>query len=158
MKGKLHFPIMVAVGYAVMIMTQPISLSTPVVAQLATEGHAFAEITGVLDYSHTAFNPVNLILWAALFIATALVVVFTRPPEDEIVGLDNIAFATLTEKKESRDDIEKTPANALNYSRVIGYLLAALCSVYVIYYFATKGIMMDTNFIIFLFFSWNNQM
>jgi len=153
MKGKLHFPIMVAVGYAVMIMTQPLSLSTPVVAQLATPGHAFESITGILNYAQTAFNPVNVVLYAALFIATALVVVFTRPPEDEIVGLDNVAFATLTEKKETAEEIEKTPANKLNYSRVIGYCLAALCTVYVIYYFATKGIMMDTNFIIFLFFT-----
>ena len=153
MKGKLHFPIMVAVGYAVMIMTQPLSLSTPVVAQLATPGHAFESITGILGYAETAFHPVNLIIYAALFVATALVVVFTRPPENEIVGLDNIAFATLSEKKVEKEEIEKTPANKMNYSRIIGYGLAALCTVYVIYYFINNGINMATNFIIFLFFT-----
>lgn len=153
MKGKLHFPIMVAAGYAVMIMTQPLSLSTPVVAQCATPGHVFEEITGVLPYAQTAFNPVNLIIYGALFVATTLMVVFTRPPKDEVVGLDNIAFATLTEKTEKEEVIEDTPANKMNYSRLIGRLLAILCTVYVVYYFATNGINMATNFIIFLFFT-----
>lgn len=153
MNGKLHFPIMVAAGYAVMIMTQPLSLSTPVVAQLATPGHAFESITGILSYAQTAFNPVNLVVYAALFVATALVVVFTRPPENEIVGLDNIAFAALTEKQEEEEVIEDTPANKMNYSRIIGRVLSILCTIYVIYYFINNGINMATNFIIFLFFT-----
>ena len=56
-------------------------------------------------------------------------------------------------ERASKEEIEKTPANKMNYSRIIGYGLAALCTVYVIYYFINNCINMATNFIIFLFFT-----
>ncbi len=151
---RLHFPVMVAAGYGMMIMVQPLSLSTPVVNQLATPGHVLEAVTGVVPAAETAFNPVLLVTYACLFVATILMVVFTRPPEHEIVGLESAEFVSLEEKKAQVIDKSKwTPADRMNNSRILSLILSVLCTIYVVYYFATNGINMTTNFIIFLFFT-----
>lgn len=150
----LHFPVMVAAGYGMMIMVQPLSLSTPVVNLMATPGHFLEDITGVVPASQTAFNPVLLITYACLFVATVLMVIFTRPPEKEIIGLESAEFVSLDEKPAPAVDKSSwTPADKMNNSRILSLILSAICTIYVVYYFATNGINMTTNFIIFLFFT-----
>jgi len=151
---KLHFPVMVASGYAMMIMVQPLSLSTPVVNLLASPGHVLEKITGVVPASQTAFNPVTLICYGLMFIATILLVIFTRPPENEIVGLESApATSKIDPEKEVVAKKDKTPADKMNGSLILGYLFPIMLTVYVVYYFSKNGINMTTNFIIFLFFT-----
>lgn len=150
----LHFPLMVASGYAMMIMVQPLSLSTPVVNLMASPGHFLEEITGVVPAAGTAFNPVGLIAYGIMALVTIVVVVLTRPPKDEIIGLESAPATMLNAaEKVSIPRKEMSPADKMNASKILGYVFPALLTVYVVWYFANNGINMTTNFIIFFFFT-----
>ena len=150
----LHFPVMVAAGYGMMISVQPLSYSTPVVNVLASPGHFLEAVTGVIPANTTAFNPVAVITYSAIFVATALLTIFTRPPENEIVGLEIAESVRFDEAKNEKVDSKSlTPADRMNTSRILILPLSIGCTVYIAYYFATMGFNMTTNFIIFLFFT-----
>ena len=75
---KCHFPMMVAAGYACMVMIQPICPSISAVALLASPDHFLVDKIGVLPVSETAFNPIGLVMVAILFIVTLVITIGTR--------------------------------------------------------------------------------
>lgn len=88
----LHFPMMVAGGYTCMILGQCLGPSATLYSNLATEGSSYAQIVGqTMSVAETCYNPMNIILFTVLAIAFTVIVVFTRPGEDELVELRDVA-------------------------------------------------------------------
>jgi short-chain fatty acids transporter len=141
-----HFPFMVAVGYACMIMIQPICPSTSAVALLASPDHFLVDKIGVLSVSETAFNPVGLFTIGALFVATILIAIFMNPSKDEV-----IEFQGEIEDKHQNKTIEiKTPADRMNNSKITMMLLVLAGIVYIIMHFLNGGAL-TLNLMIFIF-------
>ncbi len=150
----LHLPIMIASGYAMMIMIQPICLSTPVVNYMATQGHALQDITGIVPVTATAFNPVGLVTYALLFLATILIVVFTKPPADEILGLDIAENISLDEKDQTGTPVLKKDASIadrLNNNRILMLFVSLGFTIFICLYFSREGLNLNLFFVIFLF-------
>lgn len=150
----LHFPMMIAAGYSCMILGQCMGPSASVYALLATEGHFLEDKIGVLTQSQTTYNPMNVILWVILAIAFVLIAVFTRPPEHETVEFNSV----LDETSPDYNVTEMiTPADKMNGSRIIMWIVGLAGWIGIISSFATKGIMqsLSVNFIIFLFITIN---
>lgn len=152
----LHFPLMIATGYSTMILGQAWCPSASVYALLATEGHFMQDTLGIMTQAATTYNPVNTALFFILAIATILLGVFTRPPEDEVVmytddGADETAIIEDVEANEI------TPADRMNGSRFLMMIVGIAGLVYIIYSFATKGFIpsLNFNFVIFLFLTLN---
>ncbi|MDC7228457.1 MAG: TIGR00366 family protein [Spirochaetales bacterium] len=144
---KLHFPLMIAAGYACMIMVQPICPSISAVALLATPGHFMADTIGVLPVSETAFNPLGIIMVAILFVVTLIITIKTTPPDEEVVSFTgDIQLNGGKEIEEPRE----TFADKMNNGRIIIAFFAVVGIAYVIYHFVT-GNGLTLNFIIFLF-------
>lgn len=153
MKG-LHFPMMVAAGYTTMILGQCMGLSATVYAMVAGKGHQFENIIGVLPQNLTTYNPMNVILWFVLAIVVMIVSIMTVPPKNEIVEFHgNIADADI----QLEEPEELTPAERMNSSRIIMYVVGVIGIVYAVMSFATKGFLgsLDLNFMIFLFITLN---
>ncbi len=146
---KLHFPLLITVGYACMVMIQPICPSISAVALLATPGHFLADKIGVLPWTTTAFNPVGVVMVGALFLVTILIAVSTRPSENEIVEFEG-EIEMRSEKEEKVD--KPTPADRMNSSRIMMWIVGLACVVYIVLHFAEKGVKdLNLNFIIFIF-------
>lgn len=146
---KLHFPLLITIGYACMVMIQPICPSISAVALLATPGHFLADKIGVLPWTTTAFNPVGVAMVVTLFLVTILIAVGTRPSDSEIVEFEG-DIEPLAEKEETVEN--PTVADKMNGSRVMMLLLGLAALVYIVFHFATKGVKdLNLNFIIFLF-------
>lgn len=144
---KLHFPLMVAAGYATMIMVQPICPSISAVALLASPDHFMVDTIGVLPVSSTAFNPLGLIMVGILFLVTLFVTIKTVPPEDEVVSFEgDINLNNNNGAVESND----TPADKLNNSWIFMGLFSLMGIAYIIYHFIS-GNRLSLNFIIFIF-------
>lgn len=146
---KIHFPLMIAIGYACMLLIQPVCPSISSVALLATPGHFLADKIGVLPFTATAFNPIGVIMAAALFAVTMFVAVKTQPPESEVVE-----FLGDIDSVDSVDDdrsAKPTPADRMNDSRLIMWIIGLASVIYIVYHFATKGADLNLNFIIFIF-------
>ncbi len=146
----LHFPMMVAAGYSTMILGQCMGPSATVYALVAGEGHQFQDLIGVLSQDQTTYNPMNVILWFVLATVVLVVSILTTPPASEIVEFHgNMGEEDILLDEEG----EKTPAEAMNNSRIIMWVVAIVGLVYIAYSFVTKGFLksLDLNFMIFLF-------
>lgn len=153
MKG-LHFPMMIAAGYATMIIGQCMGPSATVYALVAGEGHQFQDLIGILSQDQTTYNTMNVILWFIIAIVVLIVSIMTVPPKNEIVEFHgNIADADLVIEEPE----EMTPAERMNSSKILMYIVGIVGIVYAVMSFATKGFLgsLDLNFMIFLFITLN---
>lgn len=153
----LSFPILLVGGYCTSCLGQCLGPTASVYALLATEGNYMQEtLGGVLTQDVTVYNSVNLIIWSILAVLTIALVVFTRPPKDQIMTLD-------LEPSEAKEDAawmkvdRSTLAGRMNSSRIIMLLIGAGGLVGIVNEFATKGFMgaLSLNFIIFIFLDLN---
>lgn len=151
----LHFPLMIASGYAVMCLGQSLCPAASVYALLATKGHFMEKTLGVMTQDVTTFNPVNVVTWIVLSIFTVVVIAFlTKPSPDEIVEYQsNIEDHTIVVKEED----EKTVAETMNGSKILMIVIGIFGIISIVYSFAKKGFLgsLDFNFIIFMFLTLN---
>jgi short-chain fatty acids transporter len=146
---KLHFPLLITVGYACMVMIQPICPSISAVALLATPGHFLEKKIGVLPWTTTAFNPAGVAVVITLIATTIIITLMTRPSSDEIVEFEG----DIEPQVEKEEKVEKsTVADWMNGSRILMYILGLGAITYIVFHFATKGVNdLNLNFIIFIF-------
>lgn len=151
----LHFPMMVAGGYACMILGQCLGPSATLYSTLATEGSSYAEIVGqTMTVAETCYNPMNVILWVVLAVCFVLLVLFTQPGEDELVELGDIATQADAKPKDYQNhEKPATFAEKMNTCKPIMWIVGALIFIYIIYSFATKGFFgtLNMNMVIFMF-------
>lgn len=151
----LHFPMMVAGGYACMILGQCLGPSATLYSTLATEGSSYAEIVGqTMSVAETCYNPMNVILWVVLAVCFVLLVLFTQPGEGELVELGDIATQADAKPKDYQNhDKTTTFAEKMNTCKPIMWIVGALIFIYIIYSFATKGFFgtLNMNMVIFMF-------
>ena len=146
---KMHFPLLITIGYACMVMIQPVCPSISCVALLATKGHFLESKIGVLPWTTTAFNPTGVAVVATLIVTTIAIALLTRPSESEIVEFEGV----IEPHVEKEEKVEKpTAADRMNGSRILMYVMGLACIVYIVYHFTTKGVAdLNLNFIIFIF-------
>jgi short-chain fatty acids transporter len=149
----LHFPIMIAAGYSTMILGQCWCPSASVYALVASKGHFLEEAIGILSQDLTTYNPINTILFLILAVVTILVGALTKPPANEVIAYKG----ELTETAATVEEVKITAADKMNGSRILMYLVGIAGLVYIVYSFATNGIIksLNFNFVIFLFLTLN---
>lgn len=155
----LHFPMMVAGGYACMILGQCLGPSATLYSNLATEGSSYAEIVGTtMPVSETCYNPMNVILWVVLAVCFVLLVLFTQPGESELVELGDIATQAEAKPKDYQNhDKPTTFAEKMNTCKPIMWIVGAAIFIYIIYSIVTKGFFatLNMNMVIFMFIGIN---
>lgn len=146
----LHFPMMLAAGYTCMIFGQCLGPTASVYAVIATEGHQFADLIGVISQDVSVYNSVNVIIWVILAITFMALAIFTRPPKHELVEFNS-------EVKDNTVDYSvkniETLADRLNASRIIMWAIGLAGIIYIVHSFITLGFMgsLSVTFIILLF-------
>lgn len=152
---NLHFPLMVAAGYSMMILGQCWCPSASVYALVATKGHFLEGKIGVITQDVSVYNPVNTILFFGTFFVILLVTIFTRPPQNEIVEYTGDIASGGGHVVE--EDAESTPAGFMNRSRILMWLIGVTGLVLIIRSFVQKGILpsLNFNFVIFMFMTLN---
>lgn len=146
----MHFPLMLAVIYTCMVFGQCLGPTASVYALLATPDHFMVDQLGVLTQDITVYNPHNVIIWSIFAVILLIIAITTKPPEHEIVELK-----TQLDEEDKNFDVEsrETPADKMNGSKIIMYLIGIGGLVVIVREFATKGFMgaLSMNLIIFLF-------
>ncbi|GAA4223040.1 short-chain fatty acid transporter [Sagittula sp. NFXS13] len=144
-KIKVDYRLLVASAYSGFIVWHG-GLAGSIPLSVATEGHPFADIIGIVPTSDTIFALFNICIVAALFIVVPLVNRAMMPKEEEAVYIDP---ALLEENSYSRPE-NPTPAERLENSVVLSVLVGAGGAAWLIQYFATGG-GLSLNVINFLF-------
>ena len=151
----LHFPLMIAAGYATMVLGQTWCPSASLYALVATKGHFLEKMIGTFSQDITTYNPVNTWLFFILVVTVILLGVYTRPPENEVIMYDpkdSVKAAVVI-----AEDAEVTLADKMNGSRLLMILIGIAGIVVIGDSIMKKGIMksLDFNFVIFMFLTLN---
>lgn len=142
---KVDYRLLVASAYSGFIVWHG-GLAGSIPLSIATEGHPFADLTGIIPTSQTIFSTYNLLIVAALFVVVPLVNRAMMPSEADSVYIDPALLdADDTTKPETR-----TPAEFLETTPVLSMLIGAAGAAWLIQYFAA-GNGLSLNVINFLF-------
>ncbi len=134
---KVHFPLLVACGYAGSIVSmQGISASIPLV--LNTPDHFLQDEIGLIGLDQTIFSWWSISIVITIMIVLPQVMRRLAPADERVVEIP--ADATATESPEDTSSGEAvTPAQKLENARWVTLALAAFGGVYVVRYFLTGG-------------------
>ncbi|PVH28891.1 short-chain fatty acid transporter [Pararhodobacter oceanensis] len=142
---RVDYRLLVASAYSGFIVWHG-GLAGSIPLSIATAGHPFEGITGVVSTSETIFSFYNIAIVVALFIAVPLVNRAMMPREEDSVYIDPALLA----KDEAARAESTTPAERLENSFVLPVLIGAAGLAWLIQYFAA-GNGLSLNVINFLF-------
>lgn len=106
--------------------------------KVAMEGHEFVAIMGVIPVSESILNPFNLGLSALVLVMLPLLAWRLHPPEGEAVCVDPATLEAIGD--DTPDERERTPAGALESSRIPNLCLGALGMWWLVLEFRAKGL------------------
>jgi short-chain fatty acids transporter len=115
---------------------------------IATEGHPFQDLIGVISTNETIFATSTLIIVAALFIVLPITNRMLMPAKEETITVDPELF------NETAATLEKeamTPADKLENSMILSIIVAVLGIVFLFSYFAKNGFALNLDIVNFLF-------
>ncbi len=142
---KVDYRLLVASAYSGFIVWHG-GLAGSIPLSIATEGHPFADLTGIIPTSQTIFSTYNLVIVAALFVVVPLVNRAMMPSEADSVYID----PALLDADDTAKPDTRTPAEFLETTPVLSMLIGAAGAAWLIQYFAT-GNGLSLNVINFLF-------
>ncbi|WP_342560189.1 short-chain fatty acid transporter [Psychrobacillus sp. FSL W7-1457] len=145
---NVDYRLLIASAYSGFIIWHG-GLAGSIPLSIATEGHPFADIMGVVPTSETLFTPYNLIIVIALFISVPLLNRWMMPSKEDTFSIDP---ALLEEEKIEEKSTEKpTPAQRLEGSYILTGLIGLLGLVYLVNHFVTKGFDLNLNIVNLIF-------
>ena len=115
---------------------------------IATEGHPFQDLIGVISTNETIFATSTLIIVAALFIILPIANRMLMPSKEETITVDPEVF------NETAVALEKeamTPADRLENSMVLSIVVAVLGIAFLFSYFVKNGFALNLDIVNFLF-------
>ncbi|EIT86283.1 hypothetical protein A374_06776 [Fictibacillus macauensis ZFHKF-1] len=132
-----------------------LSGSVPLVA--ATPGNPLEKTAGLLPLSSTIFTGYNLFITLALLVVLPIMTRLMMPTGKEVIGIDPklLAQEELASAAVPTPMVEgkRTFATAMEHSRLLSVIIAALGYAYIIYSILQNGFKVDINTVNLLFFT-----
>lgn len=150
----VDYPLLIAAAYSGFLIWHA-GLSGSIPLALATGGPALATQTGgaVIDpisTSLTIFSSYNLVIVGVILVTLPFLLTLMHPKGDNVKSVDPSVFVEEpAPAMKNRKDM--TPAEKMENSKVINYILAALGFVFIIFYFIDKGFDLNLNIVNFIF-------
>ncbi|MCG3087100.1 short-chain fatty acid transporter [Sporosarcina cyprini] len=116
---------------------------------IATEGHPFENMMGVVSTSETIFSTYNLVIVGLLFVTVPLLNRFMMPKREDTVTVDP---ELLNEEIIVEEEEKPTPASRMENSYILSMLIGALGVIYLIQHFIGKGFDLNLNIVNLIFF------
>ena len=160
-KLMIHYPLIAAAAYTGQ-MVWHVGPSTSAGLLSATKGHVFEKIFGIIPITESVFTPyaIMIAIMLCLFVIPITMWMMTPKDPDECVGIDGYLGAEVVEAEMAAEEQAKQDsgtesrggfADMLENSAIISYLVGIAGVVYIIYYFATKGVSLNLNIFNFIF-------
>lgn len=144
---RVDYRLLVASAYSGFLVWHG-GLAGSVPLTIATEGHFAADKMGIISTSDTIFAVFNLAIVLALFIAVPLVNRLMLPDEKDSIYVDP---ELLKEPEEDSSQTTDRPADKLENSRIIAWLIGFAGLAYLFDYYVVKGASLNLNVINFTF-------
>jgi len=144
---NVDYRLLIASAYSGFIIWHG-GLAGSIPLSIATEGHPFADLMGVVPTTETLFSTYNLIICALLLVSVPLLNRWMMPKKEDTFVVDP---ALLVESVEVEDKGDLTPASKMENSYILSILIGALGLVYLGYHFATRGFDLNINIVNLIF-------
>ncbi|MDO4792859.1 MAG: short-chain fatty acid transporter [Filifactor alocis] len=150
---KVDYRLLIASAYSgFLVWHGGISASIPLTLATATNDLATmtaGAVTEIIPTSQTIFSPLNLILSAIIIFTLPFINRAMHPEAALTVTVDKNLLKEEEELPYFSDNT--TPADRVENSKIVSYLLFAMGFAYIVYYFATKGFDLNLNIVNFIF-------
>lgn len=141
------YRLLIASGYSGFLVWHG-GFSGSIPLTVATEGHPFSEQIGIIPITETIFTFENILIVVLLMISIPILNYFMHPDENERHIIDK---KLLEEPESEPKPLNMTPAERLENSVMLNYIIGAIGVVYVIYYFSINGFDLNLNIVNFIF-------
>ncbi|MBF4501316.1 short-chain fatty acid transporter [Savagea sp. SN6] len=111
---------------------------------IATDGHPFAEMIGVIPTTVTLFSTYNLFIVIVILFTLPFFNRWMTPKKEDVITVDP---ELLVEEEVELPKPENNFASRAERSYVLTALIGALGISYLVYHFATKGFLLDLNIV-----------
>ncbi|MEK9200238.1 short-chain fatty acid transporter [Ureibacillus sp. 179-F W5.1 NHS] len=138
---KVDYRLLIASAYSGFVIWHG-GLAGSIPLSIATDGHPFSELMGVVPTSGTIFTPYNLFIVLTIGLTLPFFNRWMMPKEEDVVEVDP---ALLEEETQSFPPAEKTFASWTERSTFLTILIGLIGLSYLIYHFVTKGFSLDLN-------------
>lgn len=115
---------------------------------IATEGHPFQDLIGVISTNDTIFATSTLIIVAALFLILPITNRMLMPSKDETITVDPEIF---NETAVAIEEEAVTPADRLENSMILSLVAGVLGIAFLFSYFIKNGFALNLDIVNFLF-------
>lgn len=161
-KIPLHYPLLGAAAYTGQ-MVWHIGPSSSAGLLSATKGHVFEKIIGIIPVSQSVFTWYAILLAIMLCLIVVPITMWLMTPKDEesqgidqLLGKEKVTAEIAEEEKlEKGNNAAPTKNNGLadilENSTLISYLVGLAGIVYIVFYFATKGLDLNLDIFNFIF-------
>ncbi|MFC7687546.1 short-chain fatty acid transporter [Ureibacillus sp. GCM10028918] len=140
---KVDYRLLIASAYSGFIIWHG-GLAGSIPLSVATEGHPFAGIMGVVPTSDTIFTPYNLFIVIVIGFTLPFFNRWMMPKDEDVVEVDP---ALLVEEEQKFPLAEKTFASWTERSSLLTILIGLIGLSYLIHHFVTKGFLLDLNIV-----------
>ncbi|MEK4254009.1 short-chain fatty acid transporter [Ureibacillus sp. FSL K6-2830] len=140
---KVDYRLLIASAYSGFIIWHG-GLAGSIPLSVATEGHPFEEMMGVVPTSGTIFTPYNLFIVLVILFTLPFFNRWMMPKDDDVVEVDP---ALLVEEEKKFPPPENTFASRSERSYILTILIGIIGVTYLVYHFATKGFALDLNIV-----------
>ncbi|QCR30705.1 short-chain fatty acid transporter [Lysinibacillus sp. SGAir0095] len=140
---KVDYRLLIASSYSGFVIWHG-GLAGSIPLSVATEGHPFAGIMGVVPTSDTIFTPYNLFIVIVILFTLPFFNRWMMPKDEDVVEVDP---ALLVEEEQKFPLAEKTFASWTERSSLLTILIGLIGLSYLAHHFATKGFVLDLNIV-----------
>ena len=155
---NIHFPLMIAVGYATMPLSQTICPSESAYALLASSDHFMVDRIGVLSPGVTCFSPLSFAVFACVAVSFTVITLLIKPPASEIISYNGEADLEAAETPLVNSVMgKKCLADRMNHTRFILPVIGLAALVILVEHVIRNGFInsLNFNFVIFVFLTLN---
>lgn len=140
---KVDYRLLIASAYSGFVIWHG-GLAGSIPLSIATEGHPFQDVMGVIDTNITLFSTYNLFIVLVILLTLPFFNRFLMPKDEDIVEIDP---SLIKDEEFEFPKPEKNFASISERSYVITGIVGILGITYIVYYFATRGFKLDLNII-----------
>jgi short-chain fatty acids transporter len=141
----VDYRLLIASGYSGFVIWHG-GLSGSIPLSIATPGHPFESLTGVIGTGQTTFAFFNLAIVASLFVVVPLVNCLMLPREEDGVYVDRALLADPAPLDERAD----RPADWLETNRGLSWVIGLAGAVWLVQHFSGGGLTLDVVNFLFL--------
>jgi len=135
----VHYPLLVAAAYSGFVVWHA-GLSASASLAVATPGHFLEDTMGVIPVTETMFALPNIIALVLIVLTLPFLLKMMMPKNpDEIIEFNPEEAAAAEVSTETTAQVESTPAQIVENSRIVSSIIGLMMLVYLVHYFATNG-------------------